>query len=190
MIPVYGFWRNNKLWLVPFAVVLALAIFHYTTTAQSTPPGEISLAVSDFADQLESVQADFRASNGQFAQVLPVSAAASAEAGAAVLRMEPLSASREALDTEGTSPIATPTPPTPPTGIVCPLDQGSCPAIPELPEGVTLAVNVYEAPSGPGYEIVATYIDDQGQEWRKTLNFGPEIWRNADWRLVQAEPLP
>jgi hypothetical protein len=169
---------------------LALAGLHYTTTAQSTPPGEISLALSDWADSLEAVQADFHASNGQFAQVLPASAQASARAargggGLQPQALEPaVQAVSDGADT-ATSPLPTPTPP--PTGIVCPLDQGSCPAIPELPEGVTLAVNVYEAPSGPGYEIVATYVDDQGQAWRKTINYGPEIWRNADWQIVQGD---
>lgn len=182
MIPVYGFWRNNKLWLAPFVVVLALAIFHYTTTAQSTPPGEISLAVSDFADQLESVQADFRAQNGNFAQVLPVSAS---EAGAEAAPLAVQSSRGVQTAQTETSPLPTPLPPG-----QCPLDQGECPEIPELPEGVTLAVNVYEAPSGPGYEIMATYTDEQGQEWRTVLNFGPEIWRNASWRLVQEDPLP
>ena len=68
----------------------------------------------------------------------------------------------------------------------CPSDQETCPslALSESP-GLTITVNVYESPIGPGYELVGEYMDASGQRWQAVENYGPEVWRGHDFQAVR-----
>lgn len=46
-----------------------------------------------------------------------------------------------------------------------------------------LTVDVYESPAGHGYVVHAEHRID-GVLWRRSINIGPETWRNADWYAV------
>lgn len=57
-----------------------------------------------------------------------------------------------------------------------------------IPQPITtwpcsLQVNVYDGPSGVGYTAVATFLHG-GDEYRKTINSGPETYREHDWQPV------
>jgi len=45
--------------------------------------------------------------------------------------------------------------------------------------------HIYGGPRGQGYEIVVIYFFD-GVRWRKTVNNGPEPYRNRDWSAERA----
>ena len=42
----------------------------------------------------------------------------------------------------------------------------------------------YDGPAGKGVQANFRYIDTDGNEWRKAMNFGPveEDYRNSDWQ--------
>ena len=171
----------NK-WTIAGGTILFL-LFAWTaaTIAQSTPPAEIDSGVEAFADALGDQQAQYFAEHGRYAQILPSSGGTAQEAQA--LQLQPARALQTTQD-EQTSPLPTPT--APPVEVQCPEDQPDCPPV-GLVEGVIVAVNVYEAPSGPGYEVVSEYTDAYGQTWRQVQNYGPEIWRNKAWHVVNEE---
>jgi hypothetical protein len=55
----------------------------------------------------------------------------------------------------------------------------------ELPEVLawSFRIDTYSGPDGDGYVLtVSTLIE--GAEWRRSINYGPDTWRNAEWYLV------
>jgi len=186
--------KLNKWNVVGGTVLFLLFAWGGATIAQSTPPAEIDAGVDAFADSLEGQQAQFFAQHGRYAQILPSSGGQATVEVQAVRGGDQLQAmTAPDMDTQAddggdglTSPLPTPTTP---SGVQCPADQVGCPPV-GLVEGVVVAVNVYEAPSGPGYEIVSEYTDGYGQTWRQIQNFGPEVWRNRSWHVVPVEETP
>lgn len=45
-------------------------------------------------------------------------------------------------------------------------------------------IDTYQGPSGQGYTITSSVMIAE-ELWERTINFGPEIWRNADWQVIQ-----
>lgn len=58
----------------------------------------------------------------------------------------------------------------------------------ELPSELAWAfrIDTYSGPDGDGYTLTATTVID-GQVWERSLNYGPDTWRDADWYLVVPE---
>jgi hypothetical protein len=112
---------------------------------------------------LESYQADYFAANGRYYQAL-------------------------------ISHSSAPNVPTPPDGLSnMPSDQDENLAyfwdIAELPASLnwSLKIDTYSGPDGDGYVLtVAAKI--QGDIWERSINYGPDTWRAADWYQVIPEP--
>ena len=58
------------------------------------------------------------------------------------------------------------------------------------PAGWTYWIDVYESPTGPGYQVC--YEVRRGQKtFRKVVNVGPETLRDQDWTEVpEPQPMP
>lgn len=72
----------------------------------------------------------------------------------------------------------------------CPTDDFICPSLDFELQRVRATINVYYTPGGKaGYELVAEYVDEYGQLWRRVINQGPEVWRARGWYIVQTGDL-
>lgn len=45
-------------------------------------------------------------------------------------------------------------------------------------------IDAYQGPLGQGYAITSS-VTLEGDLWERTINVGPESWRNADWKVIQ-----
>lgn len=53
---------------------------------------------------------------------------------------------------------------------------------------VSVRVDVYDGPHGSGYVIIGALCDDGGTIWERSVNVGPELWRDHNWRQCQDAP--
>lgn len=60
----------------------------------------------------------------------------------------------------------------------------------ELPDVLawSFRIDTYSGPDGDGYVVTISTVVN-GETWQKSVNYGPETWRAADWYLVTAPPL-
>lgn len=58
----------------------------------------------------------------------------------------------------------------------------------ELPEVLawSFRIDTYSGPDGDGYVLTVSTVVD-GVTWQRTINHGPDTWRNADWYQVEAQ---
>lgn len=49
-------------------------------------------------------------------------------------------------------------------------------------------IDAYSGPDGDGYVVTISTVVN-GETWQRSVNYGPETWRAADWYLVTAPPL-
>jgi hypothetical protein len=90
----------------------------------------------------------------------------------------------QALTSHATAPDV----PTVPDGITSsPTDQPEDLAyfwqdVAQLPEQLAWAfrIDTYSGPEGDGYVIIIDTIIN-GEDWTRSINYGPDAWRNADW---------
>ncbi len=71
-----------------------------------------------------------------------------------------------------------------------PSDQISWADANFIPQPITtwpcsLVVNVYDGPSGKGYELTASF-DYEGDVWRRVIHTGPESYRQQNWQKMEA----
>jgi hypothetical protein len=56
------------------------------------------------------------------------------------------------------------------------------------PPGMAVQIDVYRAPGGWGYVVGGTATDIGGVVWTRSVNSGPETWRDSGgWVLVEVE---
>ncbi len=48
---------------------------------------------------------------------------------------------------------------------------------------VSMEVQIYVGPAGDGFTLVLEVKGTSNEFWRRTINVGPETWREHDWRL-------
>ncbi len=93
-----------------------------------------------------------------------------------------------------------PTGSTPVDGVQLPPDSGRAPSDQavswndlgiQLPNTMdfVLWIDAYNGPQGHGYAGSVLFIDNQGSGWTRTVNVGPETWRNRVWQRIPVEHL-
>lgn len=147
-------------------LMLALAVTPLAAQAQSVEyPVELEYydaQIAVFLPRLDDFQYQYHVTNGRYYQAL-------------------------------TSHASAPDVPTVPDGIaVSPTDQPETLAYlwqyAGLPDALawSLRVDTYSGPQGDGYVLsVETVVS--GGTWKRSVNFGPDAWRGADWYLVTEE---
>jgi hypothetical protein len=95
----------------------------------------------------------------------------------------------QALTSHATAPDV----PTVPDGIeASPTDQPETLAYlwgyAQLPEVLAWSyrIDTYSGPQGDGYVLTVETVVS-GEKWKRSVNYGPDAWRGADWYLVTPE---
>lgn len=154
------------LYLVPLLLML-LAVSSPVTSAQAQPvlyPPELEYYDAQIAvllPRLDDFQYQYHLANGRYYQAL-------------------------------TSHATAPDVPEVPDGITSsPTDQDETLALfwssfAELPEVLawSFRIDTYSGPQGDGYVLtIETVINSE--TWTRSVNYGPDTWRTAEWYLVQ-----
>jgi hypothetical protein len=178
-------------------LVLLLALiellFAIPAAAQSIDPASIQANydtwLADHAAQLNKAIQDWQAANGAAPQLLANTS------DTLTYSSSDIGLGGGGIGVIGTSePTPTPEPTSDPALGTSPTDSSSTwlavfPAVASDPPPVTIAIDIYDGPSGKGYVIRSQYCLD-GQCYLKIENHGPETWRSHDWQLiVTVEPI-
>lgn len=156
---------KKLLYLIP-VLLLAFTVTSNVHAAQVQYPAELEYydaQINILLPRLESFQFQYYAVNGRFYQALE-------------------------------SHITAPDVPTVPDGInSSPTDQPETLAyfwdvFAELPDVLawSFRIDTYSGPDGDGYVLTVTTIVN-GETWQRSVNYGPDTWRAADWYLLVLE---
>lgn len=154
----------KKITLITIALALMLILTVSVAYAQEPNPPQldyIDAQLAVFLPRLETFQNDYYYNNGQYYQALQSHTA-------------------------------------PPAGVV-PADVTSHPTDQDailatlwdfagLPDETnwSLQIDTYNGPSGPGY-VLTVKTDVNGSIWIKSINYGPDTYRSADWYMFVTE---
>lgn len=156
----------KKMFLLSLLLMLAVTPFAAAQAQQPAYPAELEYYDAQIAvllPRLDEFQYQYYLTNGRYYQ---------------------------ALQSHTTAPDV----PTVPDGIeASPTDQPEALAyfwstVAELPDVLawSFRIDTYAGPDGAGYVLTAETVVD-GNTWRRSVNYGPDTWRNAEWYPVRLD---